>query len=124
MLGPGRGAILSSKTARERDPNLTQEERINGLKAGPEMASLNMRSMMRTFGQLAGTPWPNMSHEIEMYVSKMKKIGVKPEMEVYSHAMFREVNETIKKGLVKKFIYINLVLGMRYQGRMTPPQKF
>ena len=95
-------------------PNLTQEERINCLKAGPDMASLNMGSMMRTSGQLAGTPWSNMPHEIEMYVSKMKELGVKPEMEVYSHAMFRDVNEIIKKGLVEKPFYINLVLGMRY----------
>lgn len=97
-------------------PNLTQEERINCLKTDPEMASLNMGSMMRIAGQYAGIPWSNMPNEIEMYVSRMKELGVKPEMEVYSHPMFRDVNNIIKKGLVEKPYYINIVLGMIYQG--------
>ena len=97
-------------------PNLTQEERINCLEADPEMASLNMGTMMRISGPYAGIPWSNMPDEIEMYVSRMRALGVKPEMEVYSHAMFRDVNSIIKKGLVEKPYYINIVLGMRYQG--------
>ena len=97
-------------------PNLTQEERINCLNADPEMASLNMGSMMRISGQYAGVPWSNMPHEIETYVTRMKELGVKPEMEVYSHAMFRDVNDVIKKGLIDKPYYVNIVLGMRYQG--------
>ena len=97
-------------------PNLTQEERINCLNAGPEMASLNMGSMMRISGEYAGVPWSNMPHEIETYVTRMKELGVKPEMEVYSHAMFRDVNDVIKKGLIDKPYYVNIVLGMRYQG--------
>jgi 3-keto-5-aminohexanoate cleavage enzyme len=97
-------------------PNLTQEERINCLQAGPDMASLNMGSMMRIAGKYAGIAWSNMPHEIEMYVSRMRELGIKPEMEVYNLAMFREVNGLIKKGLVDKPYYVNLVLGMRYQG--------
>jgi 3-keto-5-aminohexanoate cleavage enzyme len=97
-------------------PNLTQEQRIECLKAGPEMASLNMGSMMRISGRYAGIPWSNMPHEIESYVSRMRELGVKPEMEVYDLAMFREVNAVIEKGLVDKPYYINLVMGMRYQG--------
>lgn len=97
-------------------PNLTKEERINCLKADPEMASLNMGTMMRISGPYTGIPWSNMPDEIEMYVSRMRALGVKPEMEVYSHAMFRDVHNIIKKGLVEKPYYINIVLGMRYQG--------
>lgn len=97
-------------------PNLTQEQRIECLKAEPEMASLNMGSMMRISGKHAGVPWSNMPHEIESYVSRMRELGIKPEMEVYDMAMFREVNGIIEKGLVDKPYYINLVLGMRYQG--------
>ena len=97
-------------------PNLTQEERINCLYAGPEMASLNMGSMMRISGQYAGVPWSNMPHEIETYVTRMKELGIKPEMEVYSHAMFRDVNDVITKGLIDKPYYVNIVLGMQYQG--------
>ena len=97
-------------------PNLTQEQRIECLKAAPEMASLNMGSLMRVSGKYAGVPWSNMPHEIEAYVTRMRALGVKPEMEVYDVAMFREVNAVIEKGLVDKPYYINLVMGMRYQG--------
>lgn len=97
-------------------PELTQEQRIECLKATPEMASLNMGSLMRISGQYAGIPWSNMPHEIEMYVSRMREAGVKPELEVYNLSMFRDVNTVIAKGLVDKPYYINLVLGMRYQG--------
>jgi 3-keto-5-aminohexanoate cleavage enzyme len=97
-------------------PNLSQEQRIECLQAEPEMASLNMGTMMRISGKYAGVPWSNMPHEIELYVSRMRKSGVKPEMEVYDLAMFKEVNGMIEKGLVDKPYYINLVLGMRYQG--------
>ena len=97
-------------------PNLTQEERVECLKAEPEMASLNMGSMMRVSGKYAGVPWSNMPNEIAQYVSRMKEQGIKPEMEVYDLAMFKELNDVIAKGLVEKPYYINLVLGMRYQG--------
>jgi 3-keto-5-aminohexanoate cleavage enzyme len=97
-------------------PNLTQQERINCLEAGPEMASLYMGSMMRVSGPYKGVPWSNLPEEIEMYAGKMKEKGIKPEMEVYSHAMLREVQMLIDKGLVEKPYYIDLVLGMKYQG--------
>jgi 3-keto-5-aminohexanoate cleavage enzyme len=97
-------------------PNLTQEERINCIQAGPEMASLNMGSMMRISGPYRGVAFCNLPEEIESYVGQMKARGIKPEMEVYSHAMLREVNNLISKGLVEKPYYINIVLGMKYQG--------
>ena len=97
-------------------PNLTQEQRIECLEAEPELASLNMGSMMRISGQYAGVPWSNMPHEIEMYVNRMKEKNVKPELEVYNFAMFRDVQNIIDKGLLEKPYYIDLVLGMRYQG--------
>ena len=99
-------------------PNLTFEQRIECLYAKPEMASLNMGSLMRVAGQYKGIAFSNLREEIETYVTRMRKIGVKPEMEIYSHAMFREVENLIKKGLVEKPYYINLVLGMTYQGAL------
>ena len=104
-------------------PELTQEQRIKCLEAAPEMASLNMGSMMRISGPYAGIPWSNMPNEIETYVTRMRELGVKPEMEVYSHAMFRDVNSLIKKGLVGKPYYVNIVLGMRYQGACEATSK-
>ncbi len=80
------------------------------------MASLNMGSMMRVSGKYAGVPWSNMPQEIEMYVTRMNELGVKPEMEIYSHAMFRDMQNLIDKGLIAKPYYVDLVLGMRFQG--------
>ena len=97
-------------------PNLTQEQRIECLQAEPELASLNMGSLMRVSGKYAGVPWSNMPHEIEMYVGRMKEKGIKPELEIYDFAMFRDVENIINKGLIEKPYYINLVLGMKYQG--------
>jgi 3-keto-5-aminohexanoate cleavage enzyme len=57
----------------------------------PEMASLIMGSMMRISGPYAGIPFSNMPEEIESYVKQMKEVSVKPELEVYSHSMLRDV---------------------------------
>jgi len=97
-------------------PNLTQEQRLECLNAGPEMASLNMGSLMRISGKYKGVSWSNMPEEIEWYIGRMNELGVKPELEVYSHAMMRDVQNIIDKGLLKAPYYIDLVLGMRYQG--------
>lgn len=97
-------------------PNLSQEERIMCLQAGPEMASLNMGTLMRVAGPYKGVPWSNMPHEIDYYVGRMSELGIKPEMEIYSHAMLAEVRRLIAEGRVAEPYYINIVLGMRYQG--------
>lgn len=97
-------------------PELTQEERIACLYARPEMASLNMGTMMRTSGKYKGVPWSNMPDEIVWYAEKMKELGVKPEMEIYNHAMIQEVKALIKTGLLKPPYHVDLVLGMKYQG--------
>ena len=71
---------------------------------------------MRISGPYAGTPFSNLPQEIEGYVQQMRERGIKPEMEVYAHSMLRDVNNLIHKGLVDKPYYINIVLGMKYQG--------
>ena len=97
-------------------PNLSQEERIRCLNADPEMASLNMGTLMRVAGPYKGVPWSNMPEEIDYYVGEMAKRGIKPEMEIYSHAMLSEVRRLIKEDRVQKPYCVNIVLGMRYQG--------
>jgi 3-keto-5-aminohexanoate cleavage enzyme len=105
-------------------PNLSLEERIECLQARPDMASLNMGSMMRVSGPYKGIAWSNLPEDIEFYVQKMRETGIKPEMEVYGHAMFRDVNNLIKKNLISKPYYVNFVMGMTYQGAVeaTPKQ--
>ena len=48
------------------------------------------------------------------------KRDAKAEMEVYNPSMFRDVRNVIEKGLVKKPYYINLVIGINFQGGLDP----
>ena len=98
--------------------NLTIEQRTGCLEAYPEMASLNMGTLVRTIGEAAGTPFMNTRQEIENFVKRMNQFGVKPEMEIYNLAMLQEVNILIEKGLLKKPYNLNLILGMAYQGAL------
>jgi 3-keto-5-aminohexanoate cleavage enzyme len=96
--------------------NLTIEERVRCLDAKPESASLNMGTLMRQTGAFAGTPFSNLTKDIEAWAAKMKELDIKPEMECYSQSMYRDVNNLIKKELIKPPYYVNFVLGMQYQG--------
>ncbi len=97
-------------------PNLSQQERINCLDAGPEMASLNMGTLMRLSGPYKGIAWSNLPEEIDWYLAQMTLKGIKPEMEVYNHSMLQEVHRLVDQGRVEPPYYVNIVLGMRYQG--------
>ncbi len=97
-------------------PGLNFEQRLACLDAAPEMASLNMGSMLRTIGKTAGTTWANPRHELERFAEEMAKRSIKPEMEIYHHGMLREMKNFIDKGLIQKPYYVNLVMGMAYQG--------
>ena len=97
-------------------PGLTFEQRLACLDAEPEMASLNMGSMLRTIGKTAGTTWANPRPELERFAQEMLKRNIKAEMEIYHHGMLREMHNFIDKGLVEKPYYVNFVLGMAYQG--------
>ena len=96
--------------------NLTVEERVSCLDADPEMATLNMGTLMRQSGPNAGEPFRNMTADIEAWAAKMKALRIKPEMECYAQSMYRDVRNLIAKGLVEPPYYVNLVLGMMHQG--------
>jgi 3-keto-5-aminohexanoate cleavage enzyme len=96
--------------------NLTVEQRTECLESLPEMASLNMGTMVRTIGEGAGTPFMNTRTEIENFVRRMNQFAVKPEMEIYNVAMIYEADLLIQKGLIQKPYCMTLILGMAYQG--------
>ncbi len=105
-------------------PGSTIEERIKAIESSPtpEMASLNMGTMARTkWGE--GSIFRNTRSDIETFAKAMLEKGIKPEMEVYSHAMFRDVNNLVEKGLIEKPYYINFVLGMTHQGALAASVK-
>jgi 3-keto-5-aminohexanoate cleavage enzyme len=97
-------------------PGLTFDQRLACLDAKPEMASLNLGSMLRTLGANAGTCWANPRSELERFAEEMLKRNIKAEMEIYHHGMLREMNNFIDKNLVKKPYYVDFVMGMAYQG--------
>ena len=96
--------------------NLTLEERVRCLDAKPESASLNMGTLMRQTGAQAGQPFSNLTKDIEAWATKMRELDIKPEMECYSQSMYRDVTNLIKKDLLNPPYYVNMVLGMQYQG--------
>ncbi|MFC1910147.1 3-keto-5-aminohexanoate cleavage protein [Chloroflexota bacterium] len=104
--------------------NLTVEQRTECLEALPEMASLNMGTMVRTIGEAAWTPFMNTRVDIEAFVKRMNQFNVKPEMELYNLSMMQEVPILIKKGLIQKPYYVNLILGMVYQGAFESDPRY
>ncbi len=91
-------------------PELPIEERITSLDAEPESASLNMGSVV-FFYEGRELKFLNFRSEIEAFAAEMKKRNIRPEMEVYNPAMFGEVENLIKKDLLSKPMYVNLVMG-------------
>lgn len=101
-------------------PQSTVEERIMAIDTTPppEMASLNMGTMVRTkWGE--GTIFLNTRSQIESFAKVMLERGIKPEMEVYHHGMMRDVDNLVQKDLVRKPYYINFVFGMTHQGALA-----
>jgi 3-keto-5-aminohexanoate cleavage enzyme len=104
-------------------PNLTLDQRLASLEADPEMASLNMGTMIRLLDAYKGTMGFNPPWEIERFAKSMLERNIRPDMEVYNPSMYRDVRNIIEKGLVKKPYYINLVIGINYQGGLDPVPK-
>lgn len=94
---------------------LTIEQRAEPLDLRPEMASLDLGTLIRNDGLVI----PNSRAEYEFLARAMKERGIKPEMEIFSHSNMEEVSLLIEKGLVEKPYVINFVLGFRMQGGIS-----
>jgi len=101
-------------------PNLTLDQRLASLEADPEMASLNMGTMVRLHEAYRGTMNFNPPWEVERYAKAMLEKNAKPEMEVYNPSMYRDIQNLHDKGLIKKHYYINMVIGINHQGGLDP----
>ncbi len=97
------------------------EDRIKVIDGGAEMASLNMGTMVRTGWD--NSIFLNTPDLIESFVRRMVEVGIKPEMEIFSHSMVREVESLIEKGIVQKPYVVNLVLGVTYQNTLAATPK-
>lgn len=100
-------------------PGIPVEERISSLDAGPEMASLNMGSVVFFVGSRENPReqlFMNLRSEIEAFARAMLERGVKPELEVYNPSMFGEVENLIENGLLVKPYYVNFVMNVGGMG--------
>jgi 3-keto-5-aminohexanoate cleavage enzyme len=101
------------------------QDRIRCLEADPrpEMASLDMGTMVRNKGPHAGTFTIRYGKTLEEWAGKMKNAGVKPSMEVFTISNLREVANLIAKGLVDPPFYVEFVLGHPYHGGIDATPK-
>ncbi len=104
-------------------PELTKEEKQECLEAGPEMASLDMGSRVRTIGPYTGTYTGWMPNELESVAAKIKELGIKPSIELFNIADFRDVQSLIDKGLLEKPYWIDVILGMPFRGALPVSPK-
>ena len=93
------------------------EDRIKIIDTKPEMASLNTTTCV-FFHEGKEILYQNYRSQIELFAERMLESGVIPELECYNLASIDEVYNLIKKDLIKKPYYVNLVLGIPAQGSL------
>ena len=101
------------------DAGIPVAQRILSLDTGPDMASLKMGTVVFFVPGPEGVEevdFVNRRSEIEAFAVAMLERGIKPEMEVYSPAMFGEVENLIEKELVRQPYYVNFVMGVGGMG--------
>lgn len=101
--------ICTSLTGR-LEPSI--EKRTEVLELLPDMGSLTMSSLNFPTGESINSP-----NTILELIEKMKKYGVKPEIECFDSGMLNYVNYLIKKGILEKSNYINVILGNMYNAQ-------
>ena len=97
-------------------PNLTIDQRVRSLQANPEMATLNLGTLTVVSGPNQGHNFSNPRFEIERFAKEMLAREIKPEMVIFNHSCFREVENLIEKNLVKKPYFLSLPVGGAHQG--------
>jgi 3-keto-5-aminohexanoate cleavage enzyme len=116
-------------------PGLTLEEKMAGIYANPELASLNCGPFVTRMTLPPRRPplWgrdqevhrdvcvPMTYGDTEKYARAMLDHGVKPELEVYHPGQFWIVNNLIRKDLIKKPYLIQFVMG--FQNGIYPTPK-
>ncbi len=115
-------------------PDMTMEERLRCLPAGPEVASLNLTPDMSKFRIAARKPplpfprdeiaydecLPFSYKLVSQFAAEMKKRGIKPEMETYHSGGAWVMHDLIKQGLVEKPYWIQTVMGYQTSSYATP----
>ncbi len=85
----------------------TPEERLQPVELKPEMATLSCGTC--NFGT---DVFMNTQDAMDKFASRMKELGVKPELEVFERGMIENGKRLIKKGLVDSPAHFDFVLGV------------
>ena len=123
VINNSTGGGINGDMVREMPNGLWEiiyEERLKGIEAGCEMATLDAETSVASFGGreivVATTP-----QRCEDMARRFKERGIKPEWEVFSpDHILQDVTRLIQKGYDKPPYFINMVLGAErgFQGAM------
>ena len=107
--------------------DMTMEERLACLDAGPELASLNLTPDMSKFKLKARKPplphpRPPIDYDdclpfsyklVTQFATEMKERGIKPELETYHTGGAWVIRDLIEQGLIEKPYWIQTVMGIQ-----------
>lgn len=83
------------------------EERLQPVELKPEMATLSCGTC--NFGS---DVFMNSQEYMEKFATRMKELGVKPEVEVFERGMINNAKTLVKKGLLDNPIHFDFVMGV------------
>lgn len=116
------------------DLQMSMEERLSCLDAGPDVASLNLTPDMSRFtmkARVAPLPHPRPETEVdacipftygivEQFAAEMNKRGIKPEMETYHSGGSWVIRDLIDRKLVTPPYLVQTVMGSQTASYPTP----
>ncbi|SDJ87235.1 3-keto-5-aminohexanoate cleavage enzyme [Natronincola ferrireducens] len=91
------------------------EDRLQPVELKPEMATLSCGTC--NFGP---DVFMNSEGYMEKFASRMKELGVKPEMEIFERGMIENAKKLVKKGLAVAPLHFDFVLGVPGACPATP----
>lgn len=93
----------------------TPEERLQPVELRPEMATLSCGTS--NFGD---DVFMNKQSMMQTFASRMKALGVKPELEIFERGMIENAMKLVKQGLVEAPLHFDFVLGVPGACPATP----
>jgi 3-keto-5-aminohexanoate cleavage enzyme len=85
------------------------ERRLMTVNLGPDLCSLDIGSL-----NFRGRIFLNPSEWVEMAADRMRRTGVKPEMEVFELGHVRQARDMVERGLVEAPPYFQICLGIAW----------
>jgi len=85
------------------------ERRLMPVNLGPDLCSLDVGSL-----NFRGRVFINPSEWVETAANRMRKAGVKPEMEVFDMGHIRQARDLVERGLLEEPPYFQICLGIAW----------